>query len=37
MEDSRYNWVKFYMELATRLLAYKEKRSELIEKVKKLV
>ena len=36
MEDSRYNWVKFYMELATKLLAYKEKRSELIEKVKDL-
>ena len=36
MEDSRFNWIEFYMELATKLLAYKNRRMELIEKVKNL-
>ena len=36
MEDSKFNWIEFYMELATKLLAYKNRRTELIEKVKNL-
>lgn len=32
--DTKYDWVKFYEEFANKLLPYKAKRNELIEKIK---
>ena len=34
--DSGYQWIPFYEELADKLLAYKDKRSELFDLMKKL-
>lgn len=34
--DNAYQWVPFYEELADKLMAYKDKRDELFELIKKL-
>lgn len=36
MDEINYKWIDFYMELATKLLNFKNRRRELIEKVKDL-
>lgn len=33
-EQNQFDWVDFYREFAVKLLAYKNKRGELIEKVR---
>lgn len=35
-EQNQFDWVNFYKEFATKLLDFKDKRDELIEKVKKI-
>ena len=34
MPKQDYGWINFYMEFATELLTFKEKRNELIQKIK---
>ena len=34
MPEQDYGWINFYMEFATELLTFKEKRNELIQKIK---
>ena len=34
MEQSQFDWVPFYKEFASKLIAYKDRRGELVEKVK---
>lgn len=36
MKDERFTWVSFYSELADKLLAYKDNRQELVEKLQSL-
>ena len=36
MADNKYQWIDFYMELATKLLAYREDRPTLIKKIKQV-
>ncbi|MCD8148678.1 MAG: hypothetical protein LUE92_03735 [Clostridiales bacterium] len=36
MADNKYQWIDFYMELATNLLAYREDRPALIKKIKQV-
>ena len=35
-EQNQFDWVDFYKELSGKLLQYKNNRSELVEKVKKI-
>lgn len=35
-KTNQFNWVEFYMELARKLLAYKDNRQELVKKVKRI-